>query len=200
MNEINTDPMKKKYILMSIAVLCAVIAGCDRRSDCSQEREVNYGRALRPPRFYSSTYMVLSDFTEHYWDLVDGDTLRLKAYLRQVHRQNGDAADGYYLSLHGTPLDNEQSTKGIISDYIEHEKMIIVSPRVTMDPYYLKYIVRDIPYVTEDCYDTLKRRLCEVEGIIRFVHYGDVGYCAEACYLLVSDWDNQLSHILNQEP
>ncbi|MBR4773113.1 MAG: hypothetical protein IK010_01630 [Bacteroidales bacterium] len=192
--------MKTKYILMFTVLACLALAGCNRWNDCSEERANNYGRLGRPPRLYSTEHLLLSDFTQQYWQLVDGDTLRLEVYLRQYLRQNGNDEDGYFLYLYGTPPDSGQNTKNSIpaSDYLSGRKCIIVSPRDSVSPYNKKEIKRDVPYMTEDCYDTLKNRLCKVEGIIRFVHVGNVEICEEEVYLFIPDWDSQLNQILTQ--
>ena len=192
--------MKKKQFIMYGVIFFLFCIGCNQWNDCSEERANNYGRPGRTPRLYSTEHLLLSDFTQQYWQLVDGDTLRLEVYLRQYLRQNGNDEDGYFLYLYGTPPESGQSTKNSIpaSDYLLGQKCIIVSPRDSVYPYRKKEIKRDAPYMTEDCYDTLKNRLCKVEGIIRFVHNGSVGVCEESVYLYIPDWDRQLSQILTQ--
>ena len=194
--------MKKGLIVLMAATLSLLFASCNKWNDCSKEEANNYGRPTRLPRLYSSTYMLLSDFTTDYWQLVDGDTLRLEVYLHQYHRQDGSDADGYYLSLYGTPQNSVQNAKDSrpSSDYIYGEKKILVSPKVVGDPYVYKNIKRMTPYIPEEYYDTIKNRICKVEGVIYFPHFEDVQFCREVCYLHIpdTDWDEQINHILNQ--
>ena len=161
--------MKKKVVLIA-AILSLLCIGCNQWNDCSKERENNYGRQERAACLYSPTHILLSDFTQQYWQLVDGDTLRLSVYLHQYHRQNGDDEDGYYLYLHGVPIEREQNTKSVSSDYFYGEKMLVASPKVVRDPYNKKEVKKETPYITQECYDTLKYKICNVEGIIHFVH------------------------------
>ncbi len=193
--------MKKSYYVIFIsfaATMSLLYASCNKWNDCSEERANNYGRPSRNPKLYNTVYMTLSEFSESYWMLVDGDTLRLTGYLRQYRRQNGDDEDGYFLYLHSFPLDSVYGSKDTKPrpDYRDGVEVLITQKNIR--DLYNKREVRSIdPYVTEDCYDTLKYRLCEIEGVVRFPHFSDVQFCREAVYLYISDWEEQLNHILN---
>lgn len=190
--------MKNGLLVLIAAIISLLCIGCNQWNDCSEEKENNFGRSERSGCLYSSTHILLSDFTQQYWQLVDGDTLRLRAYLHQYQRQNGNDEDGYFLYLCGVPIDIVQSAKNVSSDYLHGRKMIVVSPREVRDPYNKKEVKRDTPYITKECYDTLKYKLCNVEGIIHFPHFADVELCIEQCYIHIPDWDYQLSQLIEQ--
>ncbi len=97
--------------MLTIALLCIAFNGCNRPNDCSEEAANNYGRPRRDPILFNTEYMTLSEFINHYWQVADGDTLRLKGYL--VHTWSEQY--NYHLDLCKNPKDTCKNSKSVAS-------------------------------------------------------------------------------------
>lgn len=186
--------MKKFFFVFPVTVIvCMVFIGCTKWTNCSEEAKHNYGRPQRQPSLYGSEYLTLDNFTNHYWEIVDGDNLRMKGYLYQAKIEQ----NRYYLYLYPSPMEEAPTAKYFrpTPDYLYDDKQkILISPKEGIRDIYDGTATSSIPFLTEECYDTLKYKMCKIEGIIHFTHLkGDDFACREQCYLYVPNLGEQIN-------
>lgn len=187
----------KTRIILAAMLLCIAFTKCNKPNDCSEEAENNYGRPVRTPTLYNTEYMTLSDFINQYWQVADGDTLRLKGYLVHTFSEQYN----YHLDLCKTPADTIINRKSVASYFYSSGGYALpISKKDGLPNTYGSCNVgSSVPYMDDTCYDTLKNKLVEIEGIVHFTYHGSQVFCEEGlCYLYVADWDSQLNNILNQ--
>ena len=180
--------MKTKYLILLVALGCLAFACCDwDPGSCADEAAINYGRPQRVPILFNTEYISMYDFNKQYMQIVEGDTLRLMGYL--VH--GGTDEIGYAISLCSSP--EAVYNKSTYHDYPAAGAEFI---RIKANGSYR----RGTPYIPEDCYDTLKYKLCKIEGLIQFNHLesSEVS-CIEFSYLNVGDWDECFNRIIDQQ-
>lgn len=187
----------KTRIMLTIA-LCIAFNGCNRPNDCSEEAANNYGRPRRSPMLYNTEYMSLSELVSQYWQVVDGDTLRLEGYLVQT----GNEDYGYHLKLCKHSPDSTVNSKAvrIYSDFYKSggNELIISKRDGIPNTYGTSNIGSSTPFMDDVCNDTLKYKISKVEGIVHFTYHPSQVFCRDLCYLYVPNWEEQFRNIINQ--
>ena len=185
--------MKTKNVIIHTVLVCMVFSGCTKLADCASMDEY-IGRVNRLPVKYNSNYFSLDEFAAHYSKVVDGDTLRLKGRLVQ----DGNDSWGYRLWLFSFDSNNTVGSKEIdfVTFYSQRQVLLSTESENLGD---INGPVRKTPYLTEECYDTIKNTEFEFEGIIHFCRQRSPGECTEQCYLYIGDWDKWFDRIIDQQ-